>query len=351
MIAEDLYRRLREFYDRLPGGFPETDTGVEIKILQKMYTPDEAEIVLSMGPMPEPASKIAQRAGKDTSEVLEKLEKMKERGVILHIPSGDTPLFMVLQFVIGGWEGMISTSGDREFAELANAYIPYIAKEWSSLKTQQTRVVPVKASVECVSTVKPYDQIRQLVAAKDKIVVSRCACSIDTELMGGKCNYPAERCINFGMAAEYQLSLNLGREIDQEELSKLLSMGEERGLVLNVNNAKDIDFICMCCHCCCILLRMLRYGGIPGDQVQSSFYAKIDSDACTACGTCKERCQINAVIDGDIFEIDMSRCIGCGVCVSTCPEDAITLIAKPENEINGTIFETLQQIMIERGVA
>jgi len=96
---------------------------------------------------------------------------------------------------------------------------------------------------------------------------------------------------------------------------------------------------------------MLRYGGIPGDQVQSSFYAKIDSDACTACGTCKERCQINAVIDGDIFEIDMSRCIGCGVCISTCPEDAITLIAKPENEINGTIFETLQQIMIERGVA
>ena len=41
-MTDDVYKRLRAFFDRLPGGFPETDTGVEIKILKKMYNPAEA---------------------------------------------------------------------------------------------------------------------------------------------------------------------------------------------------------------------------------------------------------------------------------------------------------------------
>lgn len=35
---DDTYRRLSKFLDRMPGGFPETDTGVEIKILKKLFT-------------------------------------------------------------------------------------------------------------------------------------------------------------------------------------------------------------------------------------------------------------------------------------------------------------------------
>ncbi len=350
-MTDDVYKRLRAFYDRLPGGFPETDTGVEIKILKKMYNPAEAEIVLNMSAMPEPAAEIAKRMGKKAAAVSVKLGDMADRGIIWRLPVEDSAFFMVINFLIGAWEGQIWTKGDREFAELANAYFPYIAKVWSSLKTQQTRVVPVNSAVSSSSAVKPYDQIRELVTAKDKIAVARCTCAIDTELMGGACDYPVERCISFGMNADNLISLNLAREIGQEELSTLLDMGEEKGLVLNVGNAKDIDFICMCCHCCCVLLKMLKLGGKPGDQVQSSFYAAIDAETCTACGTCAERCQINAVIEGDTVEIDATRCIGCGVCVSTCPEEAITLIAKPESDINETFAETLQQILVERGIA
>jgi Na+-translocating ferredoxin:NAD+ oxidoreductase subunit B len=350
-MADDVYARLREFYDRLPGGFPETDTGVEIKILKKMYDLEDAEIVLHMSGMPELASDIAKRMGKETSEVSEKLEAMANRGIIWRLPIEGTALFTVINFLIGAWEGQIWTRGDREFAELANAYFPYLAKVWSSIKTQQTRVVPVNSAVASSSAVKPYDQIRKLVEAKDKIAVARCTCALDTELMGSACDYPVERCISFGMNAENLISLKLGREINKAELAALLDMGEEKGLVLNVGNAKNIDFICMCCSCCCVLLKMLKMGGKPGDQVQSSFYATIDPEVCTACGTCAQRCQINAVIEGDAYEIDTARCIGCGVCVSTCPVEAITLISKPESAMNETFGETLQQILAERGVA
>jgi len=351
-VKNDVYARLRELYDRLPGGFPETDSGVEIKILQKMYTPEEAEIVVNLSQIPQPVREIAKNAGRDEADVGMQLEAMAKRGIIYRIPGGEESLFVAIPFLIGAWEGQVWTRGDREFAELANAYFPYIAKVWSNLKTQQTRVIPVNSAIASTSAVGPYDKIRELAAQKDKIAVARCTCGIETELLGGSCNYPLERCISFGFNAENLISLNLAREISQKELTEFLDMGEEKGLVLNVGNAKNLDFICMCCGCCCVLLKMLKLGGKPGEQVRSSFYATIDEELCTACGTCEERCQINAVVAGeDAYEINRARCIGCGVCVSTCPVEAIRLVEKPELPMNETFAETMQQILVERKLA
>ena len=38
----DVYTRLREHLDRLPAGFPATESGVELRILKRLFTPDEA---------------------------------------------------------------------------------------------------------------------------------------------------------------------------------------------------------------------------------------------------------------------------------------------------------------------
>ena len=182
-MTDYIYERLREFYDRLPGGFPKTDTGVEIRILKKMYDPIDAEIVLQMTARPEPAAEIAKRMGKDVSEVLKKLENMADRNIIFRLPIEENPLFMVINFLIGAWEGQIWTRGDREYAELVNAYLPYLAKIWSSTKTQQTRVIPVNSAIESTSAVKPYDQIRNLVETKDMIAVAQCTCAMPGKIV------------------------------------------------------------------------------------------------------------------------------------------------------------------------
>ncbi len=49
--------------------------------------------------------------------------------------------------------------------------------------------------------------------------------------------------------------------------------------------------------------------------------AVIDSEKCTGCGECLQRCQFGAV-SGD-FRVDARACEGCGVCVHFCPEKAI----------------------------
>ena len=47
------------------------------------------------------------------------------------------------------------------------------------------------------------------------------------------------------------------------------------------------------------------------------------TEACIACGLCKEACTCDAVVEGEIYSIDPVRCLHCGRCYEVCPEQAI----------------------------
>ncbi len=47
------------------------------------------------------------------------------------------------------------------------------------------------------------------------------------------------------------------------------------------------------------------------------------SDDCTACGTCKDECPVEAISEGDIYKIDPDVCTDCGACADVCPVEAI----------------------------
>ena len=49
----------------------------------------------------------------------------------------------------------------------------------------------------------------------------------------------------------------------------------------------------------------------------------IDTDQCTACGTCAEWCPADAITVEAAARIDKSLCIGCGECVAVCLESAV----------------------------
>ena len=52
--------------------------------------------------------------------------------------------------------------------------------------------------------------------------------------------------------------------------------------------------------------------------------AYVISDACTACGSCKDSCPTEAIHEGDPhFSIDADACIDCDQCVDTCAVSAI----------------------------
>jgi len=52
----------------------------------------------------------------------------------------------------------------------------------------------------------------------------------------------------------------------------------------------------------------------------------VDSELCTACGTCIEQCPVSALfMDEDIPKVDADTCITCFCCQEMCPEKAIAL--------------------------
>ncbi len=65
----DIYERLARFLDNLPAGFPATDSGVELRILKRLFTEQEAEGAMSLTMFPESAAAIAKRLGKDGSDM------------------------------------------------------------------------------------------------------------------------------------------------------------------------------------------------------------------------------------------------------------------------------------------
>lgn len=351
-MREDVYERLRKFLDAMPGGFPATDAGIEIKILKKLYSPDEAELTMKLKEEPEPVSEIANRIGMEEGELAEKLEDMAQKGLIFRIREGGRPLYRAFQFLIGIYEFQLKNL-DAEFSQLFEAYLPYYGMAMAGVKTGQLRRIPLGSAVKATRGVAPYNDVRELIKDKDFISVQQCICRKEQGLLGHECSYPQEVCIGFGNFARFYVDNGMGRRIDLEETLKILELAEEKGLVLSPNNAQNIDAICCCCSCCCPGLRFAKMLPRPLDMVKTYYVSKIDPELCTACGVCGERCPMDAIrMDGDASEIIDGRCIGCGVCIPTCPGEAISLMARPGMEAPPVDFdETFRRMKAERGLA
>jgi len=79
----DIYERLRERLDKFPQGFPKTESGVELEILQRLFSPDEAEIMFALRPYPELVSIVAERMNRNETELGDILYDMSKKGLIL----------------------------------------------------------------------------------------------------------------------------------------------------------------------------------------------------------------------------------------------------------------------------
>jgi electron transport complex protein RnfB len=328
-MPEKIYQKLAKHLDNLPGGFPLTDTGVEFRILKRLFTPEEAEFALYLTLIPEESGVVARRARISSQEASRRLETMAQKGLIYRIDSiGGQPKYMACQYVIGIWEFHVNDL-DEGLAKDMGEYMPYLFDQ--AWKKPQLRTIPVNKSISGELKVMTYENAEEMVRHVRKSVVAPCICRREFNLLGKGCDKPEETCLVFDGGAEYYLRNGLGREISQQETLDILKIAEEAGLVLQPSNAKEIVNICCCCGDCCGVLRNLKRYPKPASLASAPFFAVIDKETCQGCGVCEDRCQMEAVqILHEKASLDMERCIGCGLCVSTCPTDSITLTRKPE---------------------
>lgn len=332
MNERNVYEKLALHLDRLPAGFPRTDSGVELRILQKLFTPEEARLTVLLSMKPEAVESIAERAGMSPEELAPKLEEMARKGLIFRLRKGPEARYMAAQFVIGIWEYHVNAL-DEELIALVNEYIPVFFEKSLALKTPQLRTIPLPRSITPEQSIMPYEEARRIVAEQDKIVVAPCICRKEHSMVGKGCDRPLETCLVFGSGAQYYEENGLGRPIGQEEAFNILEAAEKHSLVLQPSNAQKVMNICLCCGCCCQILKNLKRLPNPADFVVGNFFARVRQEDCIGCETCVERCQMDAIsmVDGTA-RVTQKRCIGCGVCVPTCPEEAIALEPKPEDK-------------------
>ena len=329
----DVYERLAKHLDDLPAGFPRTESGVEIRILRRLFTPEEAELAIRLTLIPEEPRVIGRRAKIPVEEASRRLEEMAKKGLVLSTPrEGKPSQYQALQFAVGFWEAQVNNLS-RELVQDVEEYLPYYFNLETWRKAPQLRTIPVGQSISTQTEVMPYERAEELVRSQTRFAVANCICRQELRILEKGCDKPEESCLSFGMAAEHVVRNGRGRAIDLEESLAILRRAEKAGLVLQPANAKNSLFICTCCGCCCGVLRSLKRDPKPARLVSTPFAASLNVDTCKGCGACTKRCQMEAVhLSEEKATLDPDRCIGCGLCVNTCPTHSLSLVRKPEAE-------------------
>lgn len=336
-MDDNIYKKLATVLDTLPNGFPETENGVEITLLKKIFTPDEADLFCDLKLNFENALQIAQRTGRPLDGLEEKLLIMADKGQVFHIDFGGNHVFKMLPWAFGIYEFQLNRM-DREFAELNEEFGPHYGKQFFATKPQLMQILPIETEIATSQEALPYERVSTLIDSSESFMVMECICKKEQELMDNPCSKPTEVCMAFAPIPHIFDNSKMGRAITREEAREILDKAENAGLVHMTSNFQNGRFfICNCCGCCCGVLRSINELGIPATTVVNAhYYAMIDADQCISCGICaEERCQINAVEQGDdTYHIIKDRCIGCGLCITTCPSNAIQLVRREEDEIS-----------------
>jgi Na+-translocating ferredoxin:NAD+ oxidoreductase subunit B len=332
-MTGDIYTTLREKIDKYSVGFASTESGVEFKILKKLFTEEEAGMYLNLTEALQTGKEIAEKINQDPAEVEALLQRMTEKGHTLpRFPQkkGEPFYYAAAPYI----HGILEHQLHRADPELAELFAEHFAQGPVSRLEPQLRTIPVKSSINDKTHVATYDDAEAVIRKKERIALADCVCNDLEKIRGGACDQPSEVCFLFGFYAEYYVNKGMGRWVTQKEALQKLKECDEAGLVPNFSDSESPEALCNCCPNCCGYLRTLKQLPEPALAAPSNHYAKVSSDLCSACEICIDRCPMDAISMSqyEIAAIEIKRCIGCGLCVSTCPEDALRLILKPEDQ-------------------
>lgn len=337
-ISEDsgIYRKLQQHLDEMPVGFPPVKSGADIRLLKHLFTPEEAKIAMflkfgwdrDLEPL-ETIYKCAKETGISLEELETILDRMVSKGSIMSKKDGGKKYYGNALLMIGMFEFQVN----RLTKDFVKDYEDYFIQGWLPeafrVKAAQMRTIPVEKSIEFEHNVSTYDNITKVIdEAEGPFAILNCVCRQVKDILEDPCKATDRRevCMASGIMAQLTIDQGRGRAITKEEALEILQKNQEEGLVIQPDNSQILSFVCSCCSCCCENLSKYILLPNPANVVIANYYAEVDSDLCTGCGTCVEICPMKAIkLKDDISSIIRKRCIGCGNCAAKCPSEAISM--------------------------
>lgn len=219
-------------------------------------------------------------------------------------------------------------------------------------------VMPCDKSVVAEGDLDTYDDYEKVAMGHNKFSLTPCWCRTLAMRMAGYdtpdllspdwdglfspvCGHRMETCLSFGDEAEYWIHMGFGKEITREEAIEFLHRSRDDGFILQHIFAKDMGTVCSCHGDCCGIVGEWRALG-GKEEIEnarafkqiSHYNLVVDLDSCIKCGTCAERCPLDAItMDPETGQPVVSDvCFRCGQCAWVCPAKARKLVARPAEE-------------------
>ena len=352
-MIDEIYRKLAHRLDALPNGYPPTEDGAELRILEKLFTTEEAEIATNLRLTLETPKEIAFRVSRGHREIKPILKEMARKGLIKAGRAESGLGYGLLPFVVGIYEYQMARI-DAEFAQL---FEDYYSKTFSTALTVSPafhRILPVNETVRNDMEVQPYESAALIIENSKAWGVLDCICRKQKALVGDPCDHPVDVCMIFSKRpGVFDTSPEI-RALTKDESYETLQRASNAGLVHSVSNSQDGNtYICNCCTCSCGILRGMADLGTANVIARSAFVNTVDPEVCVGCESCIEYCQFHALsLDAadPYLQINQERCVGCGVCVPVCPDSALTLVRRQDDELI-PVPETHDDWLIERAKA
>ncbi len=333
-----IYRALRKHLHRMPVGYPATRSGVELRILERIFTPAEAAVATVMTHVFAPAEVTCEKAEKQLFSRTDRavcetlLDKMAGKGSIFCKVIDGRAHYALVPFVVGMFEFQLARLSPGFYEDAARYFREGYGLEYLSTALPQMRVIPIGRSIAEKQHIATYDEARRLIEdAGQRVGVADCICRRGKDLAGDPCNATERRSLCLGLRDYFDMYSRQGwlRKITRQEAFDILAQSEKEGLVLQATNEQEPQAICACCGCCCGILSTLKHVPNRADFAAGNFYAHSDPELCVGCGKCMERCHMEAIVfRGKVVEVAPSGCIGCGVCVPACKKGAMSLVPR-----------------------
>ena len=348
---------------RLP--FPVNETLIEI--LKYLIEEDELDFIMAFKlKKSQTMEELKKRSKLSEEEILKKVEKLAKKGVIFNQPSSKgimiyrlLPLMMVGPFEYIFMSELEVSEENKRLADLFKKLFDetkeIVQDKYDTLLPVFQKFPPIDRTMPILEnsvtgdkiqisinkeievpeeTIVLTQDIKELINKFDEIAVGHCFCRHHKDLLGNPCKQTElrENCFTFGKSARYTSEQGFARMITKDDALRIMKESEEAGLVHKAFHPhediyKEETSICNCCEDCCATFEMWRDGVLPLMN-WTNYISEIDTELCNGCGTCVEKCPIDAIElnDENKAQRNAEWCIGCGVCAHFCSENAISLL-------------------------
>ena len=161
-----------------------------------------------------------------------------------------------------------------------------------------------------------------------QITVGPCMCQKALGRRNG--TYIKDMFVLYGAEA-YRRAESESRDLTPEEAKALVRDLHDEGLSPMFHaclRSKGWAYVlCFCEREICFPFRAHQAAG--GVLSRGLYIVALDSERCTACGICVERCHFGAnSLTNGVSEVNLAECYGCGLCVSTCAGEARRMVKR-----------------------